>query len=373
MEENTKMSKSARLNSLDALRGFDMFWIMGGEGLVCLVAALFGFPEFKEKFGHVAWEGLQFMDTIFPLFLFMAGVSFPFSAEKSIARGMTRGRVAAKALRRGVILMVLGIICWGFLKKLNFADFRIMSVLGYIGFGWMVAAWIYLAVRGFWARVVIAIAILTTVTLVFGFVSAPDAPADAVRFSPQWHLGCWLDRMILRAHSLHPMYDNEGFAGLLPTIVSAMLGMFAGDIVRAGGTKATGRKALRLLLSAVVCLVSGLALSTFYPVVKKLWSPSFVLIAGGYSYAVFALFYWLIDVKNVSRWSFFFRVIGMNSITIYVAQRIIDFRKASEFFLGGVAGLVPDLLGQIFVQVGYIAACWLFLWFLYRKSVFLKV
>ena len=370
------MDKSSRLMSLDAFRGFDMFWIMGGEGLLCTIASILGFPDFGKDFGHVPWEGLQFMDTIFPTFLFMAGASFPFSAAKSLERGMPRGQIARRALRRGVTLILLGLVYQGFLKELDFATFRIPSVLGYIGFGWMVAAWIYLYVRSAKARIGVAFGILAAVTLVFGFIPAPDAAADAVKFSPEWHLGCWLDRTILGAHRLggaNSLFDNEGFGGLFCTIVTAMLGMFAGEIVRAGGVKATGRKASNLLVCAIICLVSGLALSMFYPIVKNLWSPSFVLVVGSYSFAMFAIFYWIIDVKGWSKWCFFFQVIGMNSITIYMAQRFVGFKTASAFFLGGVAGLMPDLWGQLVLKLGYIAACWLFLLFLYRKNVFLKV
>ena len=367
------MDKGNRLMSLDAFRGFDMFWIMGGEGLLYILAALCGFPDFRKSFGHVPWEGLQFMDTVFPTFLFMAGASFPFSAAKSLERGMSRGQVARRALRRGVTLMLLGLVYGGFLQKLDFAHFRIPSVLGYIGFGWMVAAWIWLYVKNAKARLGVAVGILAAVALVFGFIPAPDAPATAVKFSPEWHLGCWLDRTILGPHALTPKFDNEGFGGLFCTIVTAMLGMFAGEIVRAGGKAATGKKALKLLVSAAICLASGLALSLFYPIVKNLWSPSFVLVVGSYSFAMFALFYWIIDVKGWSKWCFFFQVIGMNSITIYMAQRFVGFDAASKFFLGGVAGLMPDLWGQLVLRLGYIAACWLFLYFLYRKNVFLKV
>ena len=100
---------------------------------------------------------------------------------------------------------------------------------------------------------------------------------------------------------------------------------------------------------------------------------SFVLVVGAYSFAAFALFYWIVDVKGWQRWSFFFRVIGMNSITIYIAQRFVGFRTASEFFLGGTASLLPEGWGKLVLQLGYIAACWLFLLFLYRKNVFLRV
>ena len=395
-----------RLASLDALRGFDMFWIMGGEGLACAVAALFGFTEFEESFGHVPWTGLQFMDTVFPTFLFMAGVSFPFSCAKSIEKGLSRGRIALKALRRGLTLIALGILYNGFLRSLDLETFRIPSVLGYIGFGWMCAAFIYLYVKRVWARIGIAVGILAAVTLFFGLVTAPDAadtlakiaaasggenpvwwaklyaPFGDAPFSPANHFGCYLDRMILGKHALGPIFDNEGFGGLLPTIVTAMLGMFAGEIVRRGNAGATGRKALQLLAAAAGCLVSGLALSLYYPIIKNVWSPSFVLVVASYSFAMFALFYWIIDVKGCSRWSFFFRVIGMNSITIYLAQEIISFRHAQGFFLGGVEKMLKKAavespamadVNQLVIWTGYTALCWLFLWFLHRKNVHLKV
>ena len=392
MDGNTV--KGNRLMSLDALRGFDMFWIMGGEGLLCTLAALFGFPEFHKSFGHVPWDGLQFMDTVFPTFLFMAGASFPFSCAKSRERGMTNGQIARRALRRGVTLMLLGLVYGGFLRHLDFANFRIPSVLGYIGFGWMVAAWIYLGVKSVKARIGIAVGILAAVTLFLGLVTAPDVTEAAAAlqkaganngwwaqfaslgtgpFTPAGNFGCYLDRTLLGHHALTPYFDNEGFGGLLCTIVTAMLGMFAGEIVRAGGVQATGRKALKLLVSAVVCLVVGLGLSLYYPVIKNLWSPSFVLVVGSYSFAMFALFYWIIDVKGFRKWSFFFMVIGMNSITIYMAQAAIGFQNVTNFCVGGLAKMCPKTVGELVINLGYIAACWLFLLFLYRKKVFLKV
>lgn len=364
-----------RLASLDALRGFDMMWIMGGEGLLYAVMALFGVTDFEKSFGHVPWEGLQFMDTVFPTFLFMAGASFPFSCAKSLEKGLSRRAVALKSLRRGLTLIALGWVYQGLLKNFGFATFRIPSVLGYIGFGWMCASWIYLGLRRTACRLGIAAAILAAVTLFFGLVPAPDAAADAVKFSPEWHFGCWLDRTVLGAHrlgGLNALFDNEGFAGLFCTIVTAMLGMFAGDVVRRGES-ATGRKALELLGCAGVSLAAGLLLSLFYPIVKNLWSPSFVLIVGAYSFAMFALFYWLVDVKGWRRGFFVFQVIGMNSITIYLAQRVVGFGEISKFFLGGLAGLLPEAAELVVLRFGYMAACWLFLYFLYRKNVFLKV
>ena len=363
--------KTTRLMSLDALRGFDMLFIMGGQGLICAIAAALGHPEFKASFGHVGWHGLQFMDCIFPLFLFMAGVSFPFSCAKSRERGMSDGRIAVKSLKRGLTLVVFG-LCYAGLLSFNFEHARAWSVLGRIGMAWMFASWLYL-LFGTKARIGIAAGILASVTVFTIFVTAPDAAANADPFSPEGNFGCWLDRVVTNGHTLSKMYDPEGFAGLLPAIVTAMLGMFAGEIVRRGGSVATGRKALALLACGVGCLVAGLLLSNVFPINKKLWSPSFVLVVGGISFLAFSLFYWIVDVLGWRKWSFFFMVIGMNSITIYMAQAIFGFHKARDFFFSGVASLFAEPWRPVVLQIGYIAVCWTFLYFLHRKRIYLKV
>ena len=363
--------KIGRLASLDALRGFDMFFIMGGEGLVYAVAAAFGYPDFRASFGHVPWHGLQFMDVVFPLFLFMAGVSFPFSCAKSRERGMGSWSIALKALKRGLLLVFLG-LCYNRLFQLDFEHLRVWSVLGRIGLAWMVAAWLYL-VCGVKSRLGIAVAILASVSAFTILVAAPGAGTPVDPFSPEGNFGCWLDRTLTAGHTYKPLFDPEGFAGFLPSVVTAMLGMFAGDIVRRGGTVATGRKAQVLALCGVVCFAAGQLLSLVFPLNKALWSPSFALVVGGISFGVFALFYWIIDVRGWRRWSFFFGVIGINSITIYLAQRVVPFDRIGRFFVGGLAAQLPDSIGEIVLSLGYIAVCWAFLWFLHRKGVTLRV
>ena len=362
---------STRLASLDALRGFDMFFIMGGEALFCAIAVAFGHPEFKMRFGHVSWNGLHFMDIIFPLFLFMAGVSFPFSCAKSREKGLSDGQIALKSLKRGVVLVLLGLCCNKILK-FDFAHLRVWSVLGRIGIAWMIASWLYLVLDAR-ARLGVAIGILAAVTLGTYLITAPDVPSPVNPVSPEGNFGCWLDRTLMSGHTYTPLYDPEGFAGLFPSIVTAMLGMFAGEIVRRSGTVASPRKAFKLLGAGVLGLVAGLALSVVFPINKRLWSPSFVLVVGGISFALFALFYWIIDVCGWRRWAFFFTVIGMNSITIYMAQSVIGFCVARDYLFGGLASLFPGAWRSVVLQIGYIAVCWLFLYLLHRKRVYLKV
>lgn len=377
------MDKTGRVKSLDATRGFDMFWIMGGEGLVCAIAAILGYPDFDKSFGHVPWDGLQFMDTIFPTFLFLAGVSFPFSYAKGRAHGMSDWAIVRKGFRRFVILSILGVL--GALLSFKFATMRYWSVLGRIGFAWMCASWLYIWF-GVRTRVIIAGLILVGVTLGTMLLIAPDAATiiypDSLKdiehfgrgpFSAAGNIGCWLDRTLTGGHTYKALFDPEGFSGALPAIVTAMLGVFAGEIIRSGNGMPSGWKVLQLLACAVFCAMSGLLLSMVCPINKALWSPSFTLVVGGYSFALFAMFYWIIDVKGKSRWSFFFQVVGMNSITIYMAQQFMGFNQIRDFFFCGIVSLFPTGWDAVVSSCFYILTCWLFLYFLYRKNIFLKI
>lgn len=377
-----KDKTEGRLMSLDALRGFDMLFIMGGQAVIYAVAALFGYPNFIKVFGHVPWDGLQFVDTIFPLFLFLAGVSFPFSCAKSRVNGKTSGEIARKAFKRFLILAFLGVL--GPLCTCKFGTVRVWSVLGRIGLAWMCAAFLYLTVSTR-TRLVLAGVTLVGVTVFSLFVLAPDAATiaypDTMKslmgcgrgpFSPAGNFGCWLDRTLTAGHTFRPLFDPEGFAGILPAIVTAMLGMFAGDLLRRADWSGT-RKTCVLLGCGAGCAAVGLAATPICPLVKALWTPTFVLVVGGYSFVMLAVFYWVIDVRKWVRWSFFFRVIGLNAITIYMAQRILGFKQANNFFFGGLASLVPANWGALIQAVGYVVVCWLFLFFLYRRKIFLKV
>lgn len=361
-----------RLTSLDAVRGFDMLFIMGGEWLVAAMAAALGYHEFEASFGHVPWHGLQFMDTVFPTFLFLAGASFPFSLAKSRERGLSDGRVARKCLVRGLVLFALGLVYNGFLLKLDFASFRIWSVLGRIGLGWMFAAWIYLLVRRWKTRALLAVGLFFLTFVAFNFLSAPGMPAGGDIFSAEWNFGCWLDRTLTGGHTYRPDFDPEGFAGIPGAILTAMLGMFIGDLVRRGEGP-SAKNAGAMALSGLVFAAVGLVGANWCPINKSLWTPTFAMTVAGYSTLLLALFYWIIDVKGCVRWAFFFTVIGMNSIAIYLGQSLIDFKHAEWFVLGGFISLFPDGWGSVAGALGYIGICWLFLWFLYKKNIFLKV
>ena len=358
-----------RLLSIDALRGFDMMFIMGFAAIITTTCELFpggGDCWLHAQMSHAKWDGLFHHDTIFPLFLFISGMTFPFSLASRRERGDSSRKVFFHCLWRGLILFLFGLVCNGLFK---FApNLRIPSVLGRIGMAWMFAAWIFLAF-GWKARSAIAAALL----LLYGLLTmipAPDA-AGASCYSMQGNIACYIDRTLMPNHIYKiGLYDPEGLLSTLPAIVTAMLGQFTGQFIK---DSRKSRKTLWLLGAAVALLASGLLWSLWQPINKALWSCSFTLVVGAYSVAVFALFYWLIDVKGWKRWTPFFSIIGMNSITIYMVQRIVPFKEVTNFFFGGAAALMSPPRSAWLLAIGYFAISWLFLWFLYRRKIFLKV
>ena len=150
--------------------------------------------------------------------------------------------------------------------------------------------------------------------------------------------------------------------------------MFTGEWIKFEKEGLTpAKKTLYMVYAGVALLVIGLIWNTFYPSNKMLWSSTFVCLVGAYSVLMFALFYYIIDVKNHRGWILFFVVIGMNSITIYLAQHFINFTYTAERIFGGLIKLLPETVQPFLSSAAYVAVCWLFLYFLYKKKVFLKV
>jgi predicted acyltransferase len=367
-------SPSGRLYSLDALRGFDMFWITGGQKLVFALATVTGWPFFEwmnSQMHHVEWNGFAFYDMIFPLFLFLAGVSMPYSFEARRNRGDTRRKIYLHALKRMLVLVVLGMLVNRILE-LNPDNLRFASVLGRIGIAWFLAALIVLnaglrwQIAWFWGLLIIYCLLMLLV---------PVPGFGAGDLSPEGNLAGYIDRLLLPGTMYNEFIEPEGILSTIPSVSTALLGVFAGHLLRLETNRLNGmHKALLLIGAGIISLLLGMAWGAFFPVNKYLWTSSFVLYAGGWSLMLLGLFYLIIDVWQVKKWAFFFVVIGMNSITIYVLQhRILRFDIMRDFFFKGIHDLSPEVLQPFISSLGYIAVVWLFLWFLYRNRIFLKV
>lgn len=369
------MDNFKRLESLDTLRGIDMLFLMGLEGFILSIGRLFPGGDdwwFVEQTSHVAWNGFHIEDLIFPLFLFIAGISFPFSYAKQCRKGASRSQIYLKIFRRGLLLVLLGLVCNGLLR-FNWGSLRICSVLGRIGMAWMFAALLFINFKPR-TRAMIAAALLVGYRLLL-LIPAPDVPG-ADPLSREGNIVGYIDHLILGASHIYAngSYDPEGILSTIPAVVTAMLGMFTGEFVKSPEEKMSGnRKTLWMFGAAAVMLVLGIVWNHWFPVNKKLWTSSFVLVAGGVSLILFALMYWIVDVRGWRKWTFPFRVVGMNSITIFLAPRLISFSQAKNFLLGGIIDHCPDAIGSVISSAGYMAVIWLFLYFLYRKKIFLRV
>lgn len=367
---------SSRLCSLDTLRGFDMLFIMGGSMLLASLVNIFPTPFFEalaEQTRHVGWNGLHFEDCIFPLFLFIAGISFPFSLEKQREIGRSESRNYRKIISRGLILVFLGFLYNGLLQ-FDFGNMRYASVLGRIGLAWMFGAIIFMNTR-------LTGRILWTAGLLMGYYLLMrywplDRPEGVDWFDPDGTLERFIDMHYLPGKQIcgGDTYDPEGLLSTIPAVGTALLGMMTGSFVKRGGALSDGpRKALIMAVASVVLVGIGLLWAQVFPINKRMWTSSFVCVVGGISLVLFSIFYYIVDVRGCRGWTMFFRVIGMNSITIYLAQKFISFWATEEAIFGGLIGLLPENARSTVGCLGYLLLCWLLLYILYRQKIFLKV
>lgn len=362
-------AKPDRLASIDALRGFDMFWIMGGDTFFPALFALIGTPLFlslSRQLEHSAWNGFTFSDLIFPLFLFIVGLSMPYSLGRRLEKLESRKSVYLHVVRRTVILILLGFLYNGLLK-LDFHAMRYAGVLQRIGICYFLAALIYIHTKTR-TQALLAGAILLTVWGMMALVPVPGFSAGVL--TPEGNLAGYLDRRFLPgSFCCYAFGDNEGLLSTLPAVVTVQLGVFAGKWIQTA--KTDSRKVIGLLAAGMVCLALGKLWNTVFPINKLYWSGSYVLYSGGWSLLLFALFYWIVDVRKRRKWAFPFVVIGLNPITIYVVQGLFDFGILANIFVHGFI----DRLGPFkppFWQLCVLVVKWLFLYFLYRKKIFLK-
>ena len=374
MKNDERGTTSRRLVSLDALRGFDMLFIMGGERIVTALAELTGagcLTWAATQMDHVEWNGFHFYDMIFPLFLFIAGVSMPFSLARRQAKGEPRKKIYRHMFQRMIILVAFGIIYNGFLR-FDWGNIRYASVLGRIGLGWFFAALIVFNAKPRWWPIWFG-GILLFYWGIMMLVPVPGYGAGVL--TREGSLAGYVDRLLLPGRLFLGNHDPEGILSTIPAVSTALLGAITGNFLRMPDTLVPKlKKAMWMGIAGLVSLGIGWSWGTVFPVNKNLWTSSFVMFAGGWSLLLLTVFYLIIEVWNLRRWSVIFTVIGMNSITIYMLQAgIINFRSTRDFFFSGLIHSFPENWQPLVSALGYTAVCWVLLYILYRKKIFLKV
>ncbi|NLN94512.1 MAG: DUF5009 domain-containing protein [Candidatus Hydrogenedens sp.] len=367
--EATPPAKPPRMMSIDALRGFDMFWIVGGKPLFVAFLLLFSasgeLPEWLQyQFDHVKWEGFSAWDLIMPLFLFISGASIPFAMR--LKEGETRDYRAfyLRLARRIVLLWIFGMIAQGRLLTFDWTQFRFFSnTLQAIAVGYLVAvlAHLYLSTRG-------QIALCAGVLIVYwALMMFMPVPGDWVRaIEPRMNLALWLDDFILRRFR-----DGTTYAWILPGLGfagSVMLGVFGGMILRL--KEAPLKRFAYLFALGLACLLGGWLWSFHFPIIKHIWTSSMVLWAGGLSYLLLAVFYLVMDIWGYRRWAYPFMIIGANAIAAYMAGQVIPFHKVASFF----PGLSCGCAGAEFISafIGFMVL-WIPLWIMHKYKIFLRV
>lgn len=364
---------SKRLVSIDALRGFDMLMICGADAF---------FRSFEGKtswvwlnglalqFEHPEWIGFTFYDFIFPLFIFISGVSIPFSLGKAIET-----KVPKKEIYRKAFFRMLRLIGFGLLVKnvpfpfFNWEQIRLGSVLGRIGIAGFITTVLFLNFDSK-KRLIIGGAILLVYYAAIFLIPVPGFGAGDLSF--EGNLAGWFDRTFLPGRLLQGQFDELGILTTFPAICLVIMGVFAGEILK-NVNLPEKQKLKQLLLTGLICIAIALVWGLHFPIFKRLWTSSFILLTGGMSLLFLGMFYWIIDILKFQKWSFYLVVVGMNSLTIYLIYRFVNFRYTSRLLFEGLYSPLDEKWYPVMESLGALLLVWFFLYFLYRKKIFFKV
>ena len=376
---------AGRLASLDVIRGL----AVGG---MILVVTPGSWSYRYSQLLHADWYGWTLADMVFPMFLFAVGMAIVFSLASHLARGTTKGALARKILGRTLIILVLGLVL-NLFPTFNLPHLRLPGILQRIAICYALAAILCLVLwrRGqtesrtmFTRLAAVAFAILIFYWALLRFVPVPGFGAG--RLDSFGSLPAYIDRQLFTIPHLWPYgttpgigvtYDPEGILATLPATVTVLVGVLCGLGIKIN-TKAS-KRVLGIALAGVSCLLLGVALNPLIPIIKKIWTSSFVLFSGGFALLVFACCYWLCDVRGTRAWSFPLRVLGSNAILAFTLSQLMGdyldkpwaIRARSFAWLhlfiasGTVASFVFAVLSLLLI-IAIITP-------LYRRRIFLRV
>ncbi|WP_299157958.1 DUF5009 domain-containing protein [uncultured Eudoraea sp.] len=366
---NENLVKPNRILSIDVLRGFDMLLIIFADRFFINLneGAGTSFTEsLAKQFDHPEWFGSTFYDIIMPLFLFVVGAVIPFSLSKRMQENTSMTSIYGKLIKRFIILFILGWIVQGNLLALDSAQFHIFSnTLQAIAVGYFFSCIAYIHLKRKWLYFTFA-SCLIIYALILTIPYVPGVGKSVLL--PDRNFALYFDHLVFGKFDdgLQYTWLLTGF-GFTATTLS---GIFAGELIK---SKLPRKKVvLYLFISGIVGLVLGLIWGIWHPIVKKLWTSSFVLASSGVCYILLALFYWIIDVKGKIKWSFPLKVIGMNAITAYVLSHVIYFPKIADFLLFGLEQYTGAYYGMIITTGGF-GLLYLLLWYMYKNKTFIKV
>lgn len=373
--------QSRRVVSIDALRGFNFIWILGGDGAIWALAemlhdkgpALSAIGDFLgTQLHHAPWEGFTFYDFVFPLFIFITGVAIVLSLPRLVER---EGRAKAhwRVLRRALLLYGLGLIYYGGIKH-GWQDIRFLGILQRIAICYLFAALLFL---NFNLRGLIA----TFATLLIGYWAlmtfVPVPGIGAGHFGPDQNLANWIDANYLPGRLWDKTRDPEGLLSTLPAIGTCLLGVFAGMLLCDIRVKPE-HKSFVLIGAGIAMVLAGHLWALQFPIIKAIWTSSFVLVAGGYSAILLGVAHQVVDVWGFKKWATIFVWIGANAILLYFLNGLIGFEPVATRLIGDDVqnffdDLVADGTGLFVANLAGLVLVVLLARYLYKREVFLRV
>ncbi|MEO6965114.1 MAG: heparan-alpha-glucosaminide N-acetyltransferase domain-containing protein [Acidobacteriaceae bacterium] len=379
-QQSTVRSPSKRMVSVDVLRGITIaFMILVNNGERGSYAALH----------HADWNGWTPTDLVFPTFLFLVGITIVFSTESRLARGASKSSLVVHNFRRAAILFLLGLVVNGF-PYFPWGTLRIYGVLQRIAICFLVASLLYLWDKRPASKIVIVVAALIGYWILLRWVPVPGCGMpgrDVPLFDTTCNLTAYIDRHVFLGRLYHSgVRDPEGLLSDLPSVATTLLGMLTAMWLRSKHTPA--RKAWGMLAAGIVGVFLGLLWGHWFPINKNLWTSSYVLFAAGCSLIGLAICYWAIDIRNWKKgWTYIWIVFGMNAITVYVFSELlastlsaIHLRTAAgstrlkAYIFGYSFAKIPSPhLAALAFSISFVAVCFIPVFILYRKKIFLKV
>ncbi|MCB1227802.1 MAG: DUF5009 domain-containing protein [Verrucomicrobiales bacterium] len=382
-----------------------MLWIVGAGAVVKALDKVQGggVTEFlTEQLTHAPWQGFRFYDLIFPLFLFIVGVSISLSLDKARASAGA-GALVGRVLRRGLWLFLLGVLYYGGVAK-PWPEVQMGGVLQRIAACYVFASLIYLWVRRARGIMLVVAALLLGYAALLAWVPFPDLKLDEETvkaaalvagsedpaaisatvesrvsgvYEEGRNLTNYLDFRYLPGKKAQRYYINEGLLSTLPAIALSLLGILAGRMLK-DESILPKRKVAVLVVAGAASVALGLLWSWELPIIKRIWTSSFILVAAGLSAWMLALFYGVIEVWGWRRWCQPFVWIGANALVIYLAARVVRFTDVASWFTGGDVErwvdrfIAPGAGGVVTACVALLLVI-LLARFLYRRRIFIRV
>ena len=397
--------ESTRLLSLDAYRGAIMLlMVSAGLGIHTVAKSFTHSPiwEFLDyETDHVVWAGCSLWDLIQPSFMFMVGAAMPFSHASRLAKGQSMWAISCKVVWRSVVLCLLGIFLIS--NSARHTDWTFVNVLTQIGLGY---AFVYALIgRGVVVQLTAACGIMLVHWLMFylhtphesfGYAMYGYTPDKFIPYTgllahwnPINNAGADLDALLLglfpRVKPADDLVNRGGYAtvNFISSMATMMFGLIAGEFLRR--TDMTPKRKLAwLAIAAGACLALGYGMGhTVVPSVKRLWTPSWAVFSTGWTLAFLAAFYGVIDVAGLRRWTWWLRVVGMNSIAVYCMSMILKpwvsgtfKRHLGDGIFKGTYFKVQffhEVFEPIAVMAVFLAIVWLTAVWMYRRRLFIRI